>query len=232
MARKPQILVVYKKDAYQQYVLEQRDARLRKLLRQRHPDVLDMRRAHLVHEAALESVIETLRALPVDVELAYRLGLKVTKRYSLVVSVGGDGTFLQAARNARGTPILGVNSDPDRSEAVFCAATHRTFPSLCRRALAGRLSEILLYRLKLSLNGKRLPYRAVNDVLLAHDNPSTMSRYRVRLGARQEAQKSSAHFRFWIFNFRLQRRSGNRIVRSKIHNPKSKISSQDWIICQ
>ena len=193
--RTPQILVVYKKDAYQQYVQEQQDPHLLRLLKQGHPDVLDMQRAHAVHEESMNAVIHALRKLPVVFDLAYRMGLNVTKRYDLAVSIGGDGTFLQAARSLSRTPILGVNSDPSRSEAVFCAATRRTFPALCRQALAGRLPALRLYRLQLRLNGRRLPDRALNDVLMAHDDPATMSRYRVRLGAREELQKSSG---LWV----------------------------------
>jgi NAD+ kinase len=102
---------------------------------------------------------------------------------------------LHAARSIGRIPILGVNSDPARSEAVFCAATRRTFLDLCRRALRGRLAQLRLYRLHLILNGRRLPDRALNDVLLAHDHPATMSRYRLRIGGRQELQKSSG---LWI----------------------------------
>lgn len=189
------VLVVYKKDAYQQYIQEQRDPRLMRLLRQRQPDALDMQRAHTVHEEAMEAVVHALRRLPVAFELAHRVGLRVTKRYDLVVSVGGDGTFLQAARSIRHTPILGVNSDPARSEAVFCTATSRTFARLCRQALQGRLPAMRLYRLQLTLNGKRLLPRALNDVLVVHDHPATMSRYRLRIGRREELQKSSG---LWI----------------------------------
>src|SRR3989338_4584283 len=133
--RKPRVLVVYKKDAYQQYIQELQDPHLSLLLRRRHPDVLDMQRAHLIHEEAMEAVTLALRQRPVEFDLAYRADLKVTRRYDLVVSVGGDGTFLQAARSVMRTPLLGVNSDPLRSEAVFCAATRHTFAALCRRAL-------------------------------------------------------------------------------------------------
>ena len=193
--RKPRVLVVYKKDAYQQYIQEQQDPHLMRLLRRGHPDALDMRRAHAVHEEAMEAIIHALRQLPVEFDLAYRVGLKVRKRYQLVVSVGGDGTFLQAARSVKFTPILGVNSDPTRSEAVFCAATRQTFVRLCRRALQGRLPGLRLYRLQLTLNGKRLHPKALNDVLVVHDDPATMSRYRLRIGAREELQKSSG---LWV----------------------------------
>ena len=189
------VLVVYKKDAYQQYLQEQQDPRLLHLLRAGHPDVRDMQRAHEVHEAAIEAIVHALRQLPVEFDLAYRADLKVTRQYSLVVSVGGDGTFLQAARSVSRTPILGVNSDPARSEAVFCAATSRSFAGICRQALDGTLPELRLYRLQLVLNGTRLPHRALNDVLIVHDDPATMSRYRLRIGARDETQKSSG---LWV----------------------------------
>ncbi len=195
MARRMRVLVVYKKDAYRQYLQEQQDPHLLKLLRRGHPDASDMQRAHAVHEEAMEAVVHAIRQLPVEFELAYRADLKTTGRYDLVVSVGGDGTFLQAARSVERTPILGVNSDPQRSEAVFCAATPRTFLALCRRALEGRLPELKLYRLLVTLNGRRLPHRAINDVLVVHDDPATMSRYRLRLGAREEFQKTSG---LWV----------------------------------
>jgi len=195
MRRKPRVLVVYKKDAYQQYIQELQDPHLVRLLRRRHPDVLDMQRAHTVQQEAMEAIVHALHRLPVDVELAYRANLKLTGRYRLVVSVGGDGTFLQAARSLTNTPILGVNSDPARSEAVFCAATRRTFPRLVGQALAGRLPGLRLYRLELRLNGTRLPQQALNDVLIAHDDPATMTRYRLQVGRRAEHQKSSG---LWV----------------------------------
>ena len=197
MLKRPlHVLVVYKKDAYQQYLQEQQDPHLLRLLRRGHPDVLDTQRAHAVHEEAVEAVIHALRQLPVEVEMAYRADLKVTRRrYDLLVSVGGDGTFLQAARSVGHTPILGVNADPARSEAVFCAATRRTFLTFMRRWLAGTLPERRLYRLQVALNGARLPQRAMNDLLVAHDDPATMSRYRLRIGGREELQKSSG---LWV----------------------------------
>ena len=195
MRDRPRILVVYKKDAYQQYIQEQQDPHLLRLLRQRHPDARDLQEAHAVHEETMNCIVHALRQLPVQFDLAYRADLKVTRRYDLVVSVGGDGTFLQAARSVARTPILGVNADPARSEAVFCAASRPTFARMCRAALAGRLPELHLYRLRLNLNGTPLPHRALNDVLAVHDDPATMSRYRLSLGGREELQKSSG---LWV----------------------------------
>jgi NAD+ kinase len=195
MPRKARVLVVYKKSAYQQYIQEQQDPHLLRLLRQRHPDALDMQAAHAVHEETMDAIVHAMRQLPVEFDLAYRADLKVTRRYDLVVSVGGDGTFLQASRGLRTTPILGVNADPARSEAVFCAANRRTFARMCRTALQGRLPEWRLHRLRLSLNGTPLPHQALNDILVVHDDPATMSRYRLDVRGRAELQKSSG---LWV----------------------------------
>ena len=193
--RRPRILVVYKQDAYQQYIQRRQDPHLRRLLRRRQPDVIDLKRAHAVHQAALSAVVRTLRQRAVDVQVLHRFNLSPQGRYDLVVSVGGDGTFLQAAKHLADTPILGVNSDTARSEAVFCAATRRTFSTMLSQALAGELPVLTLYRLHLVLNSQRLPQRAVNDVLLAHDDPATMSRYRLRISGHEEVQKSSG---LWV----------------------------------
>jgi NAD+ kinase len=189
------VLVVYKRDAYQHYLQRRRDPHLIRLLRRRHPDVIEMRQAHAVHQAALAAVLRSLRRLGVAYEVTHRTNVRLRQAYDLVVSVGGDGTFLHAARMTGGIPLLGVNSDPSRSEAVFCAATRRTVWALCRRALSGALPQMALYRLRLRLNGRRLPQRPVNDVLIVHDNPATMSRYRLHIGKREEVQKSSG---LWV----------------------------------
>ena len=128
------------------------------------------------------------------VDVAYRANLKVKRRYALVVSVGGDGTFLEAAR-AVNVPILGVNSNPSRSEAVFCAANAESFSKLIRKALKGTLPVLLLRRLQARLNGRKLKPLAINDMLIVHDHPATMSRYRLRVGSSKEFQKSSG---LWV----------------------------------
>ena len=189
------VLVVYKKSAYQLYVLERRDPHLVRLLRRRHPEARDVRQAHAVHQATLETVVKSLTQLHVAYDLVYRANLRTAARYDLVVSVGGDGTFLQASHVVDDTPMLGVNSDPQRSEAVFCAATTSNLARVLRQALAGQVAEQRLYRLRIRLNGRPLSPLVLNDVLIAHDDPATLSRYRLTIAAHQEDHKSSG---LWV----------------------------------
>ena len=189
------VLVVYKKSAYQLHVLERKDPHLVRLLRRAHADAVDMRHAHAVHQQTLDTVVQSLKALSVDFDLVYRANLKTTEPYDLVVSVGGDGTLLQASHAVDDLPMLGVNSDPRRSEAVFCAAAKDNVARVLRQALEGKLKALRLYRLRVRLNGRLVRPLVLNDVLIAHEDPATMSRYRLKIKGQQEDQKSSG---LWV----------------------------------
>src|SRR5262249_55011531 len=90
----------------------------------------------------------------------------------LILSVGGDGTFLEVARYALDTPVLGVNSDPERSTAFFCAAKRSTIQSHLEALLAGHVHEVRLARLQVSVNDRLLPYYALNDLLPPPPHPA------------------------------------------------------------
>jgi NAD+ kinase len=113
----------------------------------------------------------------------------------MLLSVGGDGTFLEVARYAIQTPILGVNSDPQRSTAFFCAADRQTIQPRLEMLLAGTLHEVRLARLQASINDTPLPSLALNDLLVAHVNPAAIASYTLQVGEYSEDQKSSG---LWI----------------------------------
>lgn len=191
------VLVVYKKSAFRLHVLERKDRRLLALLGKRDPALVDMRRAHDVHETTLRRVVALLERMPARVTTAYRERLSRIQGFDLVVSVGGDGTFLQVSHFiADRTPVLGINSDPRRSEAAFGPAPGTsTLAGLLRRAVTGGLPERRLHRLQATLNRRALRPLILNDALIAHDNPATVSRYRLKVGRSAENQKSSG---LWI----------------------------------
>jgi NAD+ kinase len=112
----------------------------------------------------------------------------------LVISVGGDGTLLAASHWVTGAWLLGVNSAP-RSSVGHLTSTRRA--SLARdlaRIARGTLLPQPVSRLEVEIGGKRLP-PALNDVLVAHEQPAATSRYQIRLGRRAEDQRSSG---LWV----------------------------------
>ena len=181
-------LVVYKKSHYELY--ESR-AGVRTLPEQAHPFVRSMMLSHDANQRTLAAVHRAFEAVGVTYDCIYRGELRSTDGYDLLCSVGGDGTFLEVARHSVATPVLGINSDPQRSIALFCAADQDTVQERLEAVLAGELHEVRLARLQVAINGEPLDFHALNDLLFCHANPAAMTAYTLRIGDAKEAQKSS-----------------------------------------
>ena len=181
-------LVVYKKSHYELY--ESRTG-IRTLRQQAHPFVRSMMLSHEANQRTLAAVHRAFEAVGLPYRCIYRGELRDTDGYDLLCSVGGDGTFLEVARHSVSTPVLGINSDPQRSIALFCAADYKTVQDRLEAVAAGKLPEVRLARLQVNVNGEPAGYCALNDLLFCHANPAAMSSYMLRSGDVEEAQKSS-----------------------------------------
>ena len=109
--------------------------------------------------------------------------------------MGGDGTFLDAARFVDHTPILGINSDPTHSVGRFCPADRSNFKNLLERVVSGKFQTRRIHRMQIRLNQKKWKNPVLNDVLICHAVPAAMSRYRLTVNQKSEAQRSSG---IWI----------------------------------
>ena len=189
------LLVVYKKSYFELYGYAKRKRHFA-ALQQRHPAALQaMQLSHEENERTLTAVREALETLGLPYDCIYRGQLDTLAGYDLILSVGGDGTLLEVARYAGCIPVLGVNSDPSRSTAFFCAANRTTIAACLDACLAGRLQQLPLARLQVAINGLVLPFHALNDVLITHVNPAAMATYTLQIDTTCEAQKSSG---IWI----------------------------------
>ena len=150
-----------------------------------------LKQAREAHRRTLQRILRVLRERELKVRLSSRSIRPAGFAADLVISVGGDGTFLEAARGVKGELLLGVNSDPQRSAGNFCAADAWNFEKLLDRTLEGKARIRKLRRLGLRLNGSRLPIEVLNDVLVTHERSAAMSRYWVRVGKVREDQRSS-----------------------------------------
>ncbi len=110
---------------------------------------------------------------------------------TLVVTIGGDGTFLTAARHAGTTPLLGVNSSPSTSTGHYCAARPDTFAAVLGECLGGARAPTSLCRIRAEVDGRPLPHDALNDVLFANRTPVSSTRYAIRVGDVSELHLSS-----------------------------------------
>jgi len=180
------ILIVYKKS-----FLESHGGDSKGLSQLDGPDRDRLIKADQENRRSLGDLTAHLARLGISSDAVSRGSLAAKRRYDLVVSLGGDGTFFAAARYIQDTPILGINSDPANSLGLWTCADRSTFREPLERALAGKLRACRIHRLSVAINGKPVRELAFNDVLIAHKNPAAMTRYRLSIGARAEEQRSS-----------------------------------------
>ena len=188
-------LVVYKKSYYELYGYQHQERRSTTRQERQHPIIQTMQHSHEENQRTLTDVCAAIETLGLPYDCLYRGDLKSANGYDLLLSVGGDGTFLEVARHTVDTPVLGVNSDPSRSTAFFCAADRTTIQRQLQALLAGALHQVQLARLKVSINDIPLPHVALNDLLIAHVNPAAVTSYTLQIGEDSEAQKSSG---LWV----------------------------------
>ena len=187
----PKVLLLYKKTSYDNYFLanKQRSSALKKLLTpQELKRFLD---THQFHYATLTKVQQVLRRRGVGFTRFCRGEAFDPAGFDLVITVGGDGTFMEASHHIKDQFILGVNSDPHWSVGRFCSGTAYNFEDLLEDFIARRPRVLLFQRMKVEISSLKKKFLALNDVLLCHQNPGAMSLYSIDFEGYREQQRSS-----------------------------------------
>ena len=182
------ILVVYKRSAFELYS-ESRDPGVRDFMARPGADVKRMERSHRIQKKARARVTAVLDRLDCQVDVLSRGEFKGADGADLVITVGGDGTFLHVSHAVRNVPMVGVNTDPNASVGFFCTATAFNFDWVMRNL--ENLPRTILHRMEVTVDGQALAELALNDAFYAHENPAAVTRYRLRVNGRSRYRKSS-----------------------------------------
>jgi NAD+ kinase len=190
------VLVLHKKSTFQLQAIEHRESRFVKLLEQGHPVVTRVKQAHSEHAETLKRLEQELLRRKIEFKTLVRSELtSPVTDVDLLISVGGDGTFLDASHYLDSVPILGVNSSGSSSFGHLCSANEKTLARVLDEIASGKMQPYQLTRLELYLNGELLPELVLNELLVGHNNPAATSRYFIELRGKQEEQRSSG---VWI----------------------------------
>lgn len=193
------LLVVVKKTTWELRVRGGAEPHLQGLLDAGASRALDLEQSHRAHRRTVDALAAWLDRRGVSWEGRFREQVTgpadVPAGTGLVVAVGGDGTVLHASHHLGDTPLLGVNSDPERSVGWLCGAGPSDMASVLEAVLDGRLRPRPLTRLAGSIDGVPLPAPAANDLLVAAPSPASTSRYGLVVPAGSETQRSSG---LWI----------------------------------
>ncbi len=191
----PRILVAHKRSRYEQY-LALGDDDLTALVEQNHLSVKNLVESHDRHNASLDEVVSVFAEAGCDVDVVFRGDLDQVDDVDLVVSVGGDGTVLDVSHKLGTQRLIGINSDPGKSVGYFCAGTSDQTAEFLDRIFDDEWAPMSLMRFVIRLNGERVGYPILNDVLISHANPAAVTSYLLEVGDQPpEPQKSSG---IWI----------------------------------
>lgn len=189
------VLILFKKSTFQIQAVEHREPRFLKLLEEGNTSVSRVRSAHDEHYETLKKLESKLEKRKIQFVSRARADLReMADDYDLVISVGGDGTFLEASHFIRNVPLLGVNSARHSSFGHFCIGNIENLDQVLDDLQAGKLEPHGLLRLQIVLNGKPLPELVTNEVLVCHSNPAGTSRYYLEIDGFAEEQRSSGIF--------------------------------------
>ncbi|XP_024394023.1 NADH kinase-like isoform X2 [Physcomitrium patens] len=207
--RMRRVLVLAKRSAYDMYVARHQDPSFTRFLSE--PQVLsnsshqheygsiqmvgNLQDRHRVHEHTVRLCKDVLsrRQAHIQFEMHLRDELQSPIRdIDLVITVGGDGTLLQASHYLDSSiPVLGVNSDPtqideveenlgrfdaNRSSGHLCGATAENFEQMLDDILNGTMEPAEVTRIATFIDGVKIDTPALNDILIAHPSPAAISR--------------------------------------------------------
>lgn len=174
------VLIVHRKSLYQLYIQEHKERSVQRAIRRRDPAALAMKQSHDAHARALAKVAEVLRRLGIEHDARWRAQVRSssTKSFDLVISLGGDGTLLDAShRVLDSTPLLGINSDPSRSVGALCYGGPDRLSGVLRGLLDGKIRPAPINRMRIRVDGKEILGPTLNDVLFAHECPAGLTRF-------------------------------------------------------
>ncbi len=116
------------------------------------------------------------------------------RKADLIITIGGDGTFLRASQYVKNQPVLVVASNLKKNEGFYARASKSDFEEKLKKILRDDFKIIRLNRLEsVIVSGRRKEKLslAVNEVFVGSRRPYITSRYVLKIGRKQEFQKSS-----------------------------------------
>ena len=160
--QKKSFLVVEKYTDYEYLLLQKPE------ITEKDKELQNLLQDHLDHQKTKDAVIAFLTEQNVEFKIikADQIEEIDYQNYSSVISLGGDGTFLKAAKKIDKQEILGINSVPKKSVGHLAKFTRKNFQGAILDLISSRASVDFWDRIGVSLNGKNLNFRAVNEIFI------------------------------------------------------------------
>ncbi|MBU0957660.1 MAG: NAD(+)/NADH kinase [Nanoarchaeota archaeon] len=143
------------------------------------------------HLETIEKVRDILNSKEFNIKKSDELEKTDFENLDLVLTIGGDGTFIKAAHYIiNETPILGINSEPEFSEGYLKSIKNNELEKL-KEILNGNFKIIKRQRAKIIHNNKEIEFPALNDVYIGSAYQFHTSRYDIEFKGKTEEHRSS-----------------------------------------
>ncbi len=139
-------------------------------------------------------ICKTIEKIPgLEIEYSWKNTLikKHLKNIDLVISIGGDGTTLSASHFLTNTPILAINSNPEKSVGALTTLVSEQVEERLKQITSKDFKEEKLERIEVFINNNPLPLLALNDVFIANKKAYLISKYKLKFKDKEEIQMSS-----------------------------------------
>ncbi len=187
------ILILYKQSTYKHFFLRER--RISKNVKKSAAIEKRFINTHLEHYRTLTKVEAFLKSKNIKYKKMLRGQSKDLSDFDFIITIGGDGTFLEAALAVKNQFVLGINSDPKWSVGRFCYAYNSNFAHIILNVIDRNAKICPLNRMKIDLLKSQKSVTVLNDILICHRNPAAMSRYYLEFRSKGEEQRSSG---IWV----------------------------------
>jgi len=123
-----------------------------------------------------------------------KISKKHTENKDIIISIGGDGTFLSASHYAENIPILSVNSDKTRSEGALTTIDLSELNSKILDIINNKIKIKEYTREKIIIHKKNKcteTENALNETFFGNINPHHTTNYEIIYKNKNENQRSS-----------------------------------------
>ncbi|XP_064605702.1 NAD kinase 2, mitochondrial-like [Liolophura sinensis] len=149
------------------------DNELKKYLDSKRSDFQGLLERHRSHHNCVENIKKCLLSQDIETKVVERFHAspEVLEWADVVFTAGGDGTFLLGASkvNSRDKPVIGINTDPDKSEGHLCLPkgdySAMKFTAALDRLLKGDFRWRWRQRIRITVSGQH----ANDDPIELHD---------------------------------------------------------------
>ncbi|XP_070706932.1 NAD kinase 2, mitochondrial [Pempheris klunzingeri] len=154
---------------------------LKQLLAMKGSSYSGLLERHNIHTNNVEHIVRSLRREGIEVRVVKRgeYDEEVVRWADAIISAGGDGTMLLVASKvlSKDKPVVGVNTDPERSEGHLCLPVRYTnaFPEALGKLCRGEFRWLWRQRIRLHLEGTGI-------------NPTPVDLHELQLSLEQHSQ--------------------------------------------